>query len=33
MTDPNVGLTEWDAMKAIAILNSEPSKDNDIIIR
>lgn len=33
MTHPNVGITEWDAMKAIAILNAEPSKDIDTIIR
>ena len=32
-TDPNVGITEWDAMKAIAILNAGPDKDFVTIIR
>ena len=33
LTDPNVGVTEWDATKAIAILNAESGKDIITVIR
>jgi phage terminase large subunit-like protein len=32
-TDPNEGITEWDATKAIAILSTEPNKGFVSIIR